>query len=64
MHHKRAIIKAVEWEIVSNGVGWTLIYFSTGEFVLATGITLLSIPVKIVAYYLHEEFWEWMKWDK
>ncbi len=64
MPYKRFATKAFVWEIISHIIGWILVFLFTGEIVLATGVTLVSLPVKMFVYFWHEKFWSWVKWDK
>jgi uncharacterized membrane protein len=62
--HSRSIAKAVTWRtggtIVTCLVAWLL----TGSLDLAAKIGVLDTIVKIGAFYIHERFWNRVKFGK
>lgn len=64
MPYKRFVAKATTWEFTSHFLGGLLIYMFTGELKLATEITLVSVPLKVVVYTLHEKIWSLTKWGR
>lgn len=55
--HKRAILKSISWRIMATLTTFIIVYFLTGDIVLATSAGGIEVVVKIIAYYLHELAW-------
>lgn len=64
MPYKRFVAKAMTWEVTSHIIGGLLIFTFTGEIILATKITLISIPLKMLFYTIHEKLWSFTSWGR
>ncbi|MEK7650002.1 MAG: DUF2061 domain-containing protein [Patescibacteria group bacterium] len=57
----RAVAKTITWRILATLITGIVVYLYTGEFGQASKITLTAALILTVAYYLHEEFWQWIR---
>ena len=55
---KRAALKALSWEGLSNSVCFFIAYLIFGNIGECLLFTLACVALKIVGYYLHELAWE------
>ena len=64
LFRRKAIIKTITWRVVSVGIGFGMSIafgFSSKE---ASIFTLLFNGVAMIAYYIHELIWRYLKWRK
>lgn len=57
----RSAAKAVSWRITGTLDTIVLAWLITGEAALAVSIGSIEVVTKIVLFYLHERFWERMR---
>jgi len=55
--HRRSLIKAVTWRIVATSTTVLIVWFFTGEPLLATGVGIVEVVAKMLLYYAHERAW-------
>jgi adenylylsulfate kinase len=60
----RVVIKAVSWRAIATLTTAGLVYLFTGELVLAAGIGVLEVSLKLLFYYIHERVWEIVPWGR
>jgi uncharacterized membrane protein len=60
----RSLIKATTWRILASLDTFTISYFLTGDFKIAASIGGIEIFTKLIVYFLHERFWNNVKWGK
>ena len=60
----RSIIKAFSWRLIATLTTFLLVYFATGELILAAGIGALDLTIKLVLYFFHERVWNLINWGK
>jgi len=63
-YHLRTVVKAVTWRAIATLITTGLVYLFTGQLVLAVGVGLLEMVLKILFYYLHERLWERISWGR
>ena len=64
MPYRRFLTKAIIWEILSNILGGLIVWFFSGQLILATIVTLFTMPAKLILYVIHEIFWSHINWDR
>jgi uncharacterized membrane protein len=64
IHPIRTIAKATSWRIIATLTTTGLVYLFTSKLVMAVGIGLLELTLKIFFYYLHEQVWERISWGR
>ena len=62
--HARSIAKAVSWRATGSLDTFILALLITGSSAWAGSIAVTEIVTKIVAYYLHERVWSWVRWGR
>lgn len=54
---KRHLAKTISYRVISSGLGFVVVYFSTGSIELGASISLFELLFKPALYFLHERFW-------
>lgn len=62
--HKRSIVKAITFRVVVMCADFLVVMFITHQYKIALGFVLLSNVSSTVLYYLHERFWNKVKWGR
>ena len=62
--HARSIAKALTWRATGSLDTFILTLLITGSGVWAGSIAATEVVTKIVAYYLHERVWSWVRWGR
>lgn len=60
----RSVTKGASWRIFATFATVILVFMFTGEFVLAIGVGLSEVILKLILYYLHERIWNRISWGK
>ena len=60
----RSILKALSWRIVATVTTILIVFFFTGEIVLALSVGAVEVIAKIILYYLHERGWNRLSWGQ
>ena len=55
--HRRSLIKAVTWRVVATTTTVLIVWFFTGEPLLATGVGVVEVIAKMLLYSAHERAW-------
>jgi len=58
----RSIIKAVSYRVLIVILDFTVIYLLTGNTSIALGFMIISNLYTTLAYFIHERFWNRIKW--
>jgi len=53
-NRKRTIFKTLSRRVLATILTISIVYWFTKELVLATGVGLIEVVVKLLAYYIHE----------
>jgi uncharacterized membrane protein len=61
---KRSIAKAVSWRLWATSETILISYLLTGSFKLAAAIGAVDTTVKIFTYFIHERFWNRIKYGR
>ena len=61
---RRSIIKAISWRTWATVTTAVLVFIFTGKFALAITIGLLEVIAKMVLYFVHERFWQRIRYGK
>ena len=61
---KRSVLKAISWRTWATITTAVLVFIFTGKFALAITIGLLEVFAKMVLYFLHERFWQRIRYGK
>lgn len=62
--HRRSLLKALVYKLGSITVLALLSWIFTQDLVKMSGITLSYEVIAIIGYYVHERFWERVKWGR
>jgi uncharacterized membrane protein len=54
---KRHIAKTISYRLVSSGVGFVIVWLSTGSVKVGATFTIAELVYKPIQYYLHERIW-------
>jgi uncharacterized membrane protein len=54
---KRHIAKTISYRIVSSGVGFVIVWLSTGSVKVGATFTIAELVYKPIQYYIHERVW-------
>ncbi len=60
----RSLVKTVIWRILATLITWGVVYFFTRQLTDSLKITLVAAFLSMFAYYIHERFWNKIKWGK
>ena len=61
---KRSILKAVSWRTWATITTAILVFVFTGKFALALTIGFLELFAKMALYFVHERFWQNIRYGK
>ena len=61
---KRSILKAISWRTWATITTAVLVFIFTGKFALAITIGLLEVFAKMALYFVHERFWQKIRYGK
>jgi uncharacterized membrane protein len=62
--HGRSLMKAISWRVVGSIDTFVISFFVTGKLKFALSISIVETFTKIVIYYGHERFWDWVPWGR
>jgi uncharacterized membrane protein len=54
---KRHLAKTISYRIVSSGVGFLIVWLSTGSVKVGATFTIAELVYKPIQYYVHERIW-------
>lgn len=54
---KRHIAKTISYRLVSSGVGFLIVWLSTGSVKVGATLTIAELVYKPIQYYIHERIW-------
>jgi uncharacterized membrane protein len=54
---KRHIAKTISYRLVSSGVGFVIVWLSTGSVKVGATFTIAELVYKPIQYYIHERIW-------
>ena len=54
---KRHIAKTISYRIISSGVGFVIVWLSTGSIKVGATFTIAELVYKPIQYYIHERIW-------
>lgn len=54
---KRHIAKTISYRIVSSGIGFLIVWLSTGSVKVGATFTIAELVYKPIQYYVHERIW-------
>ncbi len=60
----RSFLKAVSWRVLATTITFSIVFFITGETVIALEIGFLDLVLKLIAYFFHERIWGVIKVGK
>lgn len=63
-HSLRSVAKSVSWRVIGTLDTIIISYFITGEVSLALSIGSVELVTKMLLYFVHERFWNFIKWGK
>ena len=61
---RRSILKAISWRTWATVTTAVLVFIFTGKFALAITIGLLEVFAKMALYFLHERFWQKIRYGR
>ncbi|MGW8312847.1 MAG: adenylyl-sulfate kinase [Desulfuromonadales bacterium] len=61
---RRSILKAISWRTWATITTALIVFIFTGRFALAITIGLLEVFAKMALYFLHERFWQKIRYGK
>jgi uncharacterized membrane protein len=54
---KRHLAKTISYRLVSSGVGFLIVWLSTGSVKVGATFTIAELVYKPIQYYIHERIW-------
>ena len=54
---KRHFAKTISYRIVSSGIGFLIVWLSTGSIKVGATFSIAELIYKPIQYYLHERVW-------
>ena len=54
---KRHLAKTISYRLVSSGVGFLIVWLSTGSVKVGATFTIAELVYKPIQYYVHERIW-------
>jgi uncharacterized membrane protein len=54
---KRHLAKTISYRVVSSGVGFLIVWLSTGSVKFGATFTIAELIYKPIQYYIHERIW-------
>ena len=54
---KRHLAKTISYRLVSSGVGFLIVWLSTGSVKVGATFTIAELVYKPIQYYVHEIIW-------
>jgi uncharacterized membrane protein len=54
---KRHLAKTISYRLVSSGVGFLIVWLSTGSVKVGATLTIAELVYKPIQYYIHERIW-------
>ena len=54
---KRHIAKTISYRVISSGVGFVIVWLSTGSVKIGATFTFAELVYKPIQYYIHERVW-------
>lgn len=54
---KRHIAKTISYRVISSGVGFLIVWLSTGSVKVGATFTIAELVYKPIQYYVHERIW-------
>ena len=61
---ERSILKTITYRLIIIILDFFFIYFFTGQVKIAIGFMVISNFYTTIAYYLHERYWNNIKWGR
>ena len=61
---KRSFLKGCMWEFMCFFILGSMVYYLTGRWEDVTFVVVTYHLCKVGLYYLHERFWEGVKWGR
>jgi adenylylsulfate kinase len=61
---RRSILKAISWRTWATITTALIVFIFTGRFALAITIGLLEVFAKMALYFLHERFWQRIRYGR
>jgi len=61
---KRSVLKAISWRTWATITTAIIVFIFTGRFALAITIGLLEVFAKMALYFVHERFWQKIRYGK
>ena len=62
--HKRSVVKTITWRVVALLVTMIAVYLYNRDIKESLIVSLSANAVKMVLYYLHERFWNRIKFGR
>lgn len=61
---KRHFAKTITYRIISSGMGFIILYITTGDAKIGAAFTFAEIIYKPFLYYIHERVWyKWIRFE-
>lgn len=57
VQEKRHIAKTISYRILSSGIGFFIIWLTTGSIAIGATFSTAELIFKPFVYYVHERFW-------
>lgn len=60
---KRHLAKTISYRVVSSGIGFLIVWLSTGSIKYGVTLSIAELVYKPLQYYIHERVWyKWIKY--
>lgn len=54
---KRHLAKTISYRLLSSGIGFLIVWLSTGSVKVGATFTIAELVYKPIQYYVHERIW-------
>lgn len=58
MSRKKTLMNTITWRVTASIITVTIVWFVSGELIIAGAVALLEVIIKMIVYYFHERVWE------
>ena len=60
----RSIAKTLSWRVCGSTATFAISYAILGDFAVSGTIAVIQLTFNTVLYFVHERFWNWIKWGR
>jgi uncharacterized membrane protein len=57
IYRKRHIVKTISYRLLSSGIGFMILWITTGSIMVGATFSTAELVIKPFIYYVHERLW-------